>query len=424
MSQDQIHQHKTSENAGFSEQEAQMKRSASPPAQLFADPDEEGSGAGPLQLQNGPGETDSPPQENDGGGNDGIMGTLKELWSRFQEMFGGGEQEAAEGGEQEEQKEGGGKAQTAGAAAAAGGAVAKDPPNKFVKVNDRTDNTMSDAVVDELNKAVDEVKKLTGVDIGTGFGDTTRNLGQGTKKIGADNFSWHKSGRAVDFDQGLKWVIAKDPNGKDMYFRLYLQANEVGAASAYAKTFTAEEKGNLHYNAMGNNVTKKPVVDVTAILEKNGFSRIPAHKGWEKSYNKREWWHYVKDDGLTWYQALRQIYTEEQITVAMKKLVVDRHNSGGRLAREGFTPKALKAIWDNAAVTKGKLSLYFSVGSHRDCPNIPEDVAAAKAAMIKVGIAEGDISTMISAYQVKKGSKKADGYMTVGGGTHGKLGAE
>jgi hypothetical protein len=424
MSQDQIHQQKTSTDNGFSEQEMQMKRSASPPAQLFADPDEEGGGADAMQLQEGPG-TDSPPVENGDGGSDGIMGSLKELWAKFQEMFGGEEQEAAEGGEQEQGGPQQGGPVAAAAGAAAGGAAAKkDPPNKFVPVNDRTTKNISDAVVDELNKGVDEVKKFTGVDIGTGFGDTTRNLGQGTKKVGADNFSWHKSGRAVDFDQGLKWVIAKDPNGNDMFFRLYLQANEAGAASAYAKTFTEKEKGNLHYNAMGSNATKKPVVDVTAILEKNGFSRIPAHKGWEKSYNKREWWHYVKDDGLTWYQALRQIYTEEQIVTAMKKLVVDRHNSGGRLAREGFIPSALKAIWDNTAVTKGKLSLYFSIGSHKNCPNIPEDVAAAKAAMIKVGIADGNISTMISAYQVKKGSKKGDGYMTVGGGTHGKLGAE
>ena len=417
MNPEQVHQNQSSSGSGHFEQDSEIQRSAMPPSQLFADPDP------PMQRQEPTGPQENLPAE-DGGDGGGWLETINELWEKIQAMFGGGG--GADAGEKEGKPD---KKQQEGGESATGNAQetavpATDPPNKFVKVNDRSNNQISDAVVTELNAAVDEVKTLTGADIGTGFGDTTRNLGQGTKKVGADNFSWHKSGRAVDFDQGLKWVIAKDPSGNDMYFRLYLQANDAGAASEYAKTFTAEEKKNLHYNAMGNNVTKKPVVDVTAILEKNGFSRIPAHTGWETSYNKREWWHYVKDDGLSWYQAIRQIYTDDQIVTARKKLVVDRHNSGGRLAREGFPATTLKAIWDDSAVTKGKLSLFFSVGSHRNCANLPEDVATVKAALIGIGIADGEIATMISAYQASKGNKSPDGYITVGGSTHKSIGGE
>lgn len=33
-------------------------------------------------------------------------------------------------------------------------------------------------------------------------------------------------------------------------------------------------------------------IDLTAHLEAAGFERIPAHSGWQSSYNKTEWWHY------------------------------------------------------------------------------------------------------------------------------------
>ena len=399
-------QRQTPKNSCEFEQEPEISRSMAPPANLFCDPDDPaGSAAG------APG--GGPAIESGGDGGESLPATLSDLMSQVVEVVGESQQceQVAEGGE------------------AAAPEPTTDPPNEFVRVNDRTTNNISDAVVTELNTAVDLVRSLTGVDIGTGFGDTTRRLGQGTQKVGADNFSWHKSGRAVDFDQGLNWLIMEDPSGDDMFFRLFLTANDAGAASTYARTFTEEDRGNIHYNGVGSRAIGTPMVDVTAILGANGFERIPAHAGWEArgGYNKREWWHYVNDGDLTWYEALRQIYTEDEIVTAMKALVVvsSRHATGGRLGnREGFPPATLKAIWDNVAITKGKLSLFFSVGSHRNCANIPEDVAAARAAMVSVGIAnDPDIAVMISAYQASTGNASPDGYMTVGGGTHRSLGA-
>lgn len=397
-------QRQTPKNYCESEQEPEITRSMAPPANLFCDPDDPaGSAAGAP--------SGGPAIESGGDGGESLPATLSDLMCQVVEVVGEGNQSE----------------QVAAGAEAAAPVAATDPPNEFVQVNDRTTNKMSDAVVTEVNTAIDLVRSLTGVDIGTGFGDTTRRLGQGTQKVGADNFSWHKSGRAVDFDQGLKWLIMKDPTGDDMYFRLFLTANDAGVASAYAKTFAETDRANIHYNGVGSKAIGTPMVDVTAILGASGFERIPAHAGWESSYNKREWWHYVNDGGLTWYEALRQIYTEDEIVTAMKALVVvsSRHATGGRLGRrEGFPPSTLKAIWDNVAITKGKLSLFFSVGSHKNCANIPEDVAAARAAMISVGIADSpDIATMISAYQASTGNASPDGYMTVGGGTHGTLGA-
>ena len=41
--------------------------------------------------------------------------------------------------------------------------------------------------------------------------------------------------------------------------------------------------------------------------ESNGFHRIPAWTGWQKHYNRREFWHYQFDEGLTWEAAMKQL---------------------------------------------------------------------------------------------------------------------
>ncbi|HHG83588.1 MAG TPA: hypothetical protein ENJ82_02465 [Bacteroidetes bacterium] len=334
------------------------------------------------------------------------------------------------------------RAAFAGVAGAAGAANAStDPPNKFEKVNDRTNNKLSDAIIPEVNAAVATVQTLTGQDIGTGFGDTTRRLGSTTTKRGADNFSWHKTGRAVDFNQGLRWVIAKDPSGSDMYFRLYLKASQQGPAegdaplaegakfahpSPYAKQFDkATEADSIHHNGVGNALWKNWMIDVTSILEANGLERIKAHSDWKTNYNGREWWHYVNDGGLSWYQALAQIYTEQQIIDGVKTFATRRHTDAARLKREGFPDNVLKSVWGNTKITKNGFGLYFSVGSNYGCANMTEDVTAVRNALIQLKIADNaNIAVMITAFQTKKGYSNPDGYITVGKGTHAAIGKD
>jgi hypothetical protein len=211
------------------------------------------------------------------------------------------------------------------------------PPHKLVPANSDTSKKVNEEIVTNLEAARQKVKELTGQDIGVNFGSTTRGMSYSTDKVGADNISWHKTGRAIDISQELKWVIAKDKEGRSMFFRLYLRKTK-DEASPYDKIFTKEEEKKLHSGHTGGKI----YIDVTKILEENGFTRIKAHKGWEKSWNKREWWHYEKRDGLTMYEALRQIYSEKQIINGYKKFA----NKKGirRMFREGFPIAVLEQM--------------------------------------------------------------------------------
>lgn len=392
-----------------SEQEGQMGRSAAPPAFGFADD--------VMQRQEAP----------DTGGGAGVAAGAG--------AAAGG---AVAAGAAEKVSSGGGDLKGKIDAALGAKASETDPPNKLVKANDNVSNKVNDDIKGELASVVSTVSDLTGIDIGTGFGDTSRRLAGTTSKDGADNFSWHKTGRAIDFNQGLKWVIMKNPDGGDMFFRLYLKANQQGPGegekapaegaewkhpSGHAKKFNKKaDAGNVHHNGAGSSLYSKWFIDVTSILTSQGFERIPAHKGWEKSYNRREWWHYVKDDGLTWYKALRQIYSEADLVKGIKSFATRRHQDAGRLSREGFPDTTLQAIWDKTEITKNGFPLYFSVGSHRDCANIMSDIAGVRMGLNELGIPLQSTEEMIVAFQKKEKFGTADGYITVGGTTHKRIG--
>jgi hypothetical protein len=227
-----------------------------------------------------------------------------------------------------------------------------DPPYKLVPPTERAakgTRGVSSAIQQDLQNAINKVKQLSGVDLGVEFGDTSRDLAGTTTKKGADNISWHKTGRAVDIPQSKfnNGVIAKDESGDEMFFRIYLPYTNATAKESelpknekgYLKRWPTIDKGAFSRLLPQPN---KWYVDVTAIFTEFGFTRIAAHTGWEKTQSKMEWWHYEKRDQLSMYQALRQIYTEDQIVQGYSGIY--KSNPGKyhqRLLREGFPETVL-----------------------------------------------------------------------------------
>lgn len=135
----------------------------------------------------------------------------------------------------------------------------------------------------------------TGIDFLAKCADVMRAADLHSKKSGVAERSWHKTGRAFDYDQTSNaLVIVSEPIGGKQFFRTYLKT-PLGVP-----TRVRDIRGFVASGLM---------VDFTQLADAAGFHRIPAWAGWEKpkNYNLREFWHYQRDEGLTWDQAMQQI---------------------------------------------------------------------------------------------------------------------
>jgi Putative peptidoglycan binding domain len=155
-------------------------------------------------------------------------------------------------------------------------------------------------------KVAELYNRLRGiVNAGAGFdflakcGEMLRPAKFVSKKDGVANRSWHKTGRAFDYDQECQKLLIVSEIGwnRKQFFRTFL--------------ICAKQDGSL-----GNKRTLRDmrgftktafVFDFTEAAETVGFKRIPAWNGWQSHYNRREFWHYQFDEGLTWDAAMLQL---------------------------------------------------------------------------------------------------------------------
>jgi hypothetical protein len=144
--------------------------------------------------------------------------------------------------------------------------------------------------------------------------------------------SWHKAGRAVDllFDwrdtggENSLYVVREDISGR-VYWRLYLKCAEqdgslcepLNQAPWYFWWHTAPAKEPGTFENGGRRLPIPPgyYLDVTALGERYGWSRIAAYElndfHWMRDSTATEYWHYQYVEGLTWYQAMSQIYPQD-----------------------------------------------------------------------------------------------------------------
>ena len=112
----------------------------------------------------------------------------------------------------------------------------------------------------------------TGQDVLAILADALRAPGFTSDQPGVSYVSWHKAGRAIDLNLGGPFTLHRD----GAMFRVF-----VGA------------------------------VDLTAIFESHGWSRIPAQG------SVAEWWHYeYHPDGIAWESAMAQVWPQSVLAAA------------------------------------------------------------------------------------------------------------
>lgn len=167
---------------------------------------------------------------------------------------------------------------------------------------------------------------------GSGFdflgtlGDVFRPENFKSSKDGVADRSWHKTGRAFDYDQTSKaLVLVAETKGGKQYWRTWLRCAKQDGSQGEKRTLRDTRGGSSsgwHF-------------DFTAAAESIGWQRIPAWSGWQKSYNRREFWHYQFTEGLTWEAAMATLRgavptAAEKVTVSLN----DRdRNTNGRVSK-------------------------------------------------------------------------------------------
>jgi TolB protein len=183
-----------------------------------------------------------------------------------------------------------------------------------------------------------EVLEASGWDLLHSTLGTWRNLDQvRRRKLYTYDYgylSWHKTGRALDMALEYKvdgvdqMLVAREGLGEQTYWRMYVRsARQDGTQGEPLKDnpwrfwwhiVPAEEPEA--YDAGGKRlpIPDGYYVDVTALAKRYGWERIASYAidgdyHWNTDSNGTEYWHYERTDGLTWWDAMLQIYPVETL---------------------------------------------------------------------------------------------------------------
>jgi len=187
---------------------------------------------------------------------------------------------------------------------------------------------LSDRVDDSFNALRARVMEETGYDFLGHLSEALRPIDLFSED--SEYLSWHKAGRAIDllwdFYDGAQPLleVVREDIGEEPYWRLFLRcARQDGSQGAPLKV----NPWDLSYRARwietrGQGGMLKPIpygyyVDFTDLARAYGWRRISSYAeedfDWRSNFLALEYWHYQKTDGLTWYQAMREVYSEEEL---------------------------------------------------------------------------------------------------------------
>lgn len=178
-----------------------------------------------------------------------------------------------------------------------------------------------------------EALAQTGWDVLGEVSDMFRGLGYSKRDYG--HLSWHRTGRAVDLlfewpvspegENGL--MVVRDDLGAQTYWRLYLRTRAQDGSMGEPLTeapfvfwFSLDPAREPEaWDAGGRPGAIPPgyYVDLTRLAQRHGWHRIASYEepdfDWRTDSVGREFWHYQRTDGLTWWDAMLALYPLETL---------------------------------------------------------------------------------------------------------------
>ena len=146
--------------------------------------------------------------------------------------------------------------------------------------------------------------------------------------------SWNKAGRAFDFyfREALGFepqveLVKLDVNG-ETYWRVFVKtAVQDGSQGEPLRALTwdlqARSGDDPSYYEQGGkwrgSVPSGYYIDFTALAADYGWEWVPANVNWRTYFPDIRFWHYEKQDNLTWEAAMQQIYTNDELAPLLER---------------------------------------------------------------------------------------------------------
>jgi TolB protein len=190
---------------------------------------------------------------------------------------------------------------------------------------------LNDQVNDSFNALRERVLAETGVDF---FGEIDYALWDINflPEAGVPNMgNWHKAGRAFSFSPEIilgfprPIEVVREDGELTTGWRVYVRVAEDAQAGLLGEPLRRmpwafpdmlSQPDAETYNQGGRLQAEIPsgyYVDITQIAEDYGWQPLDAGSNWRANAAVRNYWTFYRPDGLTWYEAMRELYTEGQL---------------------------------------------------------------------------------------------------------------
>jgi TolB protein len=147
---------------------------------------------------------------------------------------------------------------------------------------------------------------------------------------GEERRNWLMTGRAFAVDRNLnlgfpaRLEMMREDLGVDTYWRLYVRVSDDAQNGQLGEPLRrmpwdmlSRDSGDVAaYDQGGKLKTTVPTgyyVDFTRVAQDYGWDWMPAGTDWRANINAANYWLFRKADGLTWYEAMRELYTNDQL---------------------------------------------------------------------------------------------------------------
>nr|MCU0476323.1 DPP IV N-terminal domain-containing protein [Anaerolineae bacterium] len=189
---------------------------------------------------------------------------------------------------------------------------------------------LSDRVNDSFNALRERVLQASGRDFLGRLDDAFWDINQ-RPQPGEDPRNWHKTGRAFSIGRNSALggfppdvEVIREDGEVETRWRVFLRVADAAQDGQLGEPLRAlpwdfnsrTSNDVVAYQNGGKPKDSIPsgyYIDLTELAEDYGWQAYPAGSDWRLNFNAINYWMFYKPDGLTWLDAMRELWTEDQL---------------------------------------------------------------------------------------------------------------